>query len=373
METISIHNLFYQLIRVAIGTQEGLSRLPSEHEWGKLYIMAEKQSLIGVCFAALRLLGADADGGFSRIGMSKMLYLTWMGMSVQIQKRNEIVDQQCADLQEKIFADGFKSCLLKGQSVAQLYNDHLCQLRQSGDIDLWVDAPRDKTVEYVMGIAPTRDVNFQHIHFNVLEDTAVELHMMPVSRYNPRRNRLLKKYFDSEVDRQCANRKMIGCHEMSVPTVDFQLVHQLLHVYSHYVYEGVGMRQVMDLFFAQKACDEGIDKVLTLFKKLGLMRFVAGTQWVLREVFQMPNEQLLCDPDDKEGRQILSNVMEGGNFGHYSTKNRVKGESTMKRMWRHFRQSVRMIRFDLLGTVCAPWYRIRIELWRRRIGKRYGV
>lgn len=62
-------------------------------------------------------------------------------------------------------------------------------------------------------------------------------------------------------------------------------MHQLLHVYSHYVYEGVGLRQVMDLFFAQKACAQGRDKVLGLFKSLGLMRFVAATQWVLSEVF----------------------------------------------------------------------------------------
>lgn len=68
--------LFYELIRVAIGTQENLSRLPSEHEWGRLYKMAEKQSLIGVCFAGLQRLGADSDVGFARIGMSKMLYLT---------------------------------------------------------------------------------------------------------------------------------------------------------------------------------------------------------------------------------------------------------------------------------------------------------
>ena len=368
-----ISTIFFELIRVAIGTQECLSRLPSARDWGELYKMAQKQSLVGVCFAALQRLGANADEGFDRIGMSEMVYLTWMGMAAKIQQRNEVVNQQCVELQARLSADGFRSCILKGQGVGQLYADHLCSLRQSGDIDLWVDAPRDKTLEYVMGIAPTRDVNFQHIHFNVLDDTAVELHMMPVTRYNPRRNRLLKRYFDSEVDRQCANRQMVGSHEMSVPTVDFQLVHQLLHVYSHYMYEGVGMRQVMDLYFAQKACDEGTDKVLTLFMKLRLMRFVAGTQWVLREVFLLPNEELLCEPDEKEGRLMLADVMEGGNFGHYSTKNRVKGESTMKRMWRRFGQSVRMIRFDLLGTVCAPWYRIRIELWRKSIGKKYNV
>lgn len=90
--------VFFELIRVAIGTQETLSRLPSAREWGKLYKMARKQSLVGVCFAGLKRLGADADDGFANIGMSKMQYLTWMGQAVQIQQKNELVNRQCAEL-----------------------------------------------------------------------------------------------------------------------------------------------------------------------------------------------------------------------------------------------------------------------------------
>lgn len=82
--------LFFELIRVAIGTQDSLSQLPSNKEWKALYDMAMKQSLIGVCFAALQRLGADADEGFTRIGMSEMLYLTWMGVTAKIQQKNDI-------------------------------------------------------------------------------------------------------------------------------------------------------------------------------------------------------------------------------------------------------------------------------------------
>lgn len=84
-----------------------------------------------------------------------------------------------------------------------------------------------------------------------------------------------------------------------------------------YLYEGVGLRQVMDLFFAQRVCAEGRDKVLALFKSLGLMRFVAATQWVLSEVFQMPREQLLCEPDAHEGQRLLDEILIGGNFGKH--------------------------------------------------------
>lgn len=38
-----INNLFFELIRVAIGNQVGLSHTPSVNEWGELYAMAKKQ------------------------------------------------------------------------------------------------------------------------------------------------------------------------------------------------------------------------------------------------------------------------------------------------------------------------------------------
>ena len=79
----AIETLFFELIRVAIGTQDSLSHTPSQKEWKALYDMAKKQSLVGVCFAALQKLGADADEGFARIGISEMLYLTWMGMTAK--------------------------------------------------------------------------------------------------------------------------------------------------------------------------------------------------------------------------------------------------------------------------------------------------
>lgn len=134
------------------------------------------------------------------------------------------------------------------------------------------------------------------------------------------------------------------------------------------------MRQLMDLYFAQRACMDGEQRqeVLALFKKLDLMKFVAGSQWVLRTIFG-DGDWLLCHPVEKEGHLMLVDVLEGGNFGHYSEKNRVKDESFGRRMLRRMGQSIRMVRYDLLGLICAPWYRLRIELWRRRIGRKYNV
>ena len=46
--------LFFELIRLAIGTQERLSRVPSKKEWGRLFKMAERQRLLGICFYGVK-------------------------------------------------------------------------------------------------------------------------------------------------------------------------------------------------------------------------------------------------------------------------------------------------------------------------------
>ena len=52
----SLNSIFYQLVRVSLGSQETLSRPPSEAEWETLYSMSKKQSLIGICFVGVQKL-----------------------------------------------------------------------------------------------------------------------------------------------------------------------------------------------------------------------------------------------------------------------------------------------------------------------------
>lgn len=370
-----MNQLFFELIQVALGTRICLTHTPTADEWKSLYDMAKKQSLVGVCFAGVQRLQQQ------RQEPPEMLYLTWMGMAAKIQQRNEVVNRQCVEMQARLSADGFRSCVLKGQGVATLYTTtgsaqvgNLSGLRQSGDIDVWMDATKEEVIDYVMKNAPTNEFDQKHIHFHYFDNTEVEVHWYPVRWLSPK-GRLLQSYFDSERERQFAN----VVDGLCVPTADFQLVHQLLHVYGHYVYEGVGMRQMMDLYFAQLACAKGLngfeefEKVRGLFKRLGLMRFVGATQWVLGQVFQFPREQMLCEPDADEGQKLLDEIIIGGNFGHHDERNHVDGESFFGRFFRRWGRKFRMFRFDPLGTILMPFSRIKLEIWMRKVRRQYGV
>ena len=178
--------IFRELIQVSIGSRACLSRTPSEAEWGKLYAMAKKQSLVGVCFAGVQWLVSQQQDP------PEMLYLTWMGMAAKIQQRNEVVNRQCVDLQKRLSADGFRSCILKGQGVARIYPEHLHGLRQSGDIDIWIEGGREKIINYAFSVAPTNIYAEKDIPIKLFEDTSVEAHWIPVNWISSPKNKLIQ-------------------------------------------------------------------------------------------------------------------------------------------------------------------------------------
>ena len=374
-----MQDYFFELIQVAIGRRGALSHVPSAEEWSALYGLSVKQAVAGVCFCGVQRLAVE-----QRSCLPALLKMQWLALATQIQARNELMNRKCVELQRILAEEGMNSCILKGQGVAKLYKIRNEELgvrngvnlglyRQSGDIDVWVDKVRDDVIDFVMQNAPTREFDQKHIHFHVFEDVDVEMHWIPVNMESPRFNRILGEYFRKESSRQFANSSGKVCY----PTVDFQLVHQLLHVYAHYLYEGVGLRQMMDLYFAQVAflerMPQNMEEVLGLFRRLGLMKFVAGTQYIVHEVFGLSEDAFLCAPDMKEGLLLLRDIEIGGNFGQYDKRNNVKDESFVHKALRRFERRWRMVRFDPLGTIIMPFSRLRLEIWMRRVRREYGV
>lgn len=371
-----IENLFFELIRVAIGTQNALSRLPSSDDWMQLYNMAQKQSLIGVCFAALQKLGADADEGFARIGMNEMLYLTWMGMAAKIQQRNQIVDEQCVALQKRLSADGFRSCILKGQGVGQLYVEHLLGLRQSGDIDVWVPCGMQKALEYVNGRYGRCEFDYINVHVPVFEGTEVELHWRVQALTNVFANRRLQKWLDRpETVEMILGGKVTLANgsEIVTPSAEFDAFYILLHCYHHMFESGLGLRQLMDYYFVLKTLDssplkkESFNNTKALIRKFGMMRFAKGVMWLLQEVFGMNQDCMICDSDEHEGRFLLNEVMQNGNFGYHDERIKKVGNGKMSELWRNMQHNWHLVSHYPAEMCWQPIWLVYHYLWKRNL------
>lgn len=304
--------MFFELLQVALGNRESLSKTPSKNEWEEIYDESGRQAVTGILLHGIDRLPAEQRP-------SQVFLLQWIGEGQIIEQRNRVMDERCVDLQNKLDSYGLRGTILKGQGIARLYDKELQSLRQSGDIDVYVDCGLKGALEFAKSIGQeTIEWDYKHLHLNVWADTEVEMHYRVEVLLNLRKNRRLQKWFKE--NNALLYSKTSG---ITTPTTLFNVFYILLHIYRHFLYEGVGMRQIVDYYFVLK------DKACGTFKtsytrdavsEFGIEKFAKGLMWVMREALGMPKEWMLWEPDQKEGEYILKQIMTGGNFGHYDER-----------------------------------------------------
>lgn len=337
--------------------------------------MAKKQSLVGICFAGVQRLQRQYQCP------PKALYLQWIGMAAKIQQRNEIVNVQCVKVQAKLNYEGFRCCVLKGQGLATYYGD-MALLRQPGDIDVWAIPSEGKcdnlhykrVLAYAKKISTIRNFNLQHVSIPYFNDTEVELHFTPSWAYRPFRNMNLQRWFMRMATNDSNEFLEVG--DIKVPSLDFNVIYLLQHCYSHLMFEGIGLRQVMDYYFVLRyrntnCCSENRPVQKTL-KQLGLYKFAGAMMWILKEVFGLESACMICEPSEKEGRFLLEEILSGGNFGKYNNDkvmdNRKKGG--LKYFVARIKHSCRILGFAPGECLSMPGFML-YHFVRKRIISKY--
>lgn len=321
--------MFFELLQLSLGHRGGLSRVLNEQEWHETYKWATKQALLGICFAGIKQLSKEQ-------APPKELLYKWFGAAQSIIKRNVQLTDKCRTLQQELKEKGIRSAILKGQGIALYYDEQLQTLRQAGDIDVYVDCGRKRAIEIAkqFGVENPR-WDYKHLHLAVWPDTEVEMHYRVEVLLNLWKNRKLQRWFDAHKEDIFDDTEKGG---ITTPNTSFNLFYILLHIYRHFLYEGVGMRQLMDYYFVLCHADM-TDKteIIKTLKEFGMMRFARGIMWVMQDVFGLEKERLYCEPLESEGRYILQEVMAGGNFGHHDSRLKKGGGKlgTIKAVCKH--------------------------------------
>lgn len=359
-----MERIFFELIRVALGTAERLSRTPSAEEWQEVFGMAERQSLTGICFRGLQRLRAGAEGQTEHVG--REFYAEWMGCAAMIERQNERMDRQCAFVARQVEEAGFRACIFKGRSVARRYGE-LRMLRQSGDIDVWLMAAPQDVLRWARSVEEVSYVGYHHLDLEVFSDTRLEVHYRPSLSRNLVRNARLQRWFREE-----GERLLVDGPGWRVPGDAFSIVLTLNHTFWHLLYEGVGMRHLMDLYFVVKGRSEALTQreVEGLLDRFRLRTFCAAAMWVLHEAFGLSPEEMLCEPDASRGRSLLQEVMMAGEFGqHDERRTWTTDGNRMELMWHWMKHNWRLIRqypSDVLWTplgvmYIAAWPKLRMK------------
>lgn len=354
--------IFFDFLRFCIGSTSEIPSSMKDADWKVMYDIAKKQALIGVLFHGIQQLPKELapDGD---------LLMVWMGMSQRIKQQNMRLFMDSVKVCKNFKDAVFRNCILKGQGNALLYPDPY--MRTSGDIDIYLDGGRNRVMQYINKVCPNQVIRYHHVDFPVMK-TPIEVHFTPSYMFFPVHNRRMQKWFKEVMDLQCSNVVTLpdGYGEITVPTMNFNVIYILSHLYRHVFTEGIGLRQLIDYYFLLVKSEERRAKNMTALQRelkyLGLWKFAGAVMYVLYETLGLPEEKMIAPINVNEGRFLLAEIMQGGNFGQYDT--RLGSKENEGKLHRYLRMSLRNLRFVKhypTEALSEPLFRTWFALWKK--------
>ena len=427
-----------------------MSMVVAKIDWRQLYNFASRQALLGFCFDGIERLTKEFSEELKQNPMGRDLLMTWMSKAQQIRRQNLKVNAVASKLFSMLREDGLRCCILKGQGNALMYPNPYS--RTPGDIDVWIDASRERIMEYAQKkFELGDDIRLQHLETS-LDGVPVELHFFPCSMNNPIYHARLQKWFRRNADLQCSHIVGLpdGAGDIAIPTTAFNVVYQLTHLYHHFFDEGIGMRQIIDYYHV--VCDfykvyQNSSKItpslftikegstshpdpLTLrgeggnrptrcseplrskdggaskpspncagwdrlsiegdnsggsatavtssastalvvvqreLKYLGLWKFAGAVMYVLKEVLGLSEDKMIVPMDEKRGKLLLAEILNGGNFGKHFTKyGHFTQQGMAKKYFLKIWRNMHFVRYYPAEALSEPIFRTWHFFWRMK-------
>ena len=471
---VKLFDDFFAFMRYCLGYKRNISNVVAGMDWQKLYSFASKQAILGLCFDGIERLGKEYPDELRLNPIGRELLMTWMGKAQQIRRQNRKVNLVASKLFSMLREDGMRCCVLKGQGNALMYPNPYS--RTPGDIDVWIDASRERIMEYAQKKFELEDdIRLQHLETS-LDGVPVELHFFPCSMNNPIYHARLQKWFRRNADLQCSHIVGLpdGAGDIAIPTTAFNVVYQLTHLYHHFFDEGIGMRQIIDYFLvvndfsknvflnndlsnhpvnfsnhpvplskegstfspspsssgsgdvtAPSRCSEplrskdggpskvspdcaGWDRLDAIgaskpspncarwdrlaieednsagsttavtssastalvvvqreLKYLGLWKFAGAVMYVLHEALGLPEEKMIAPMDEKRGKLLLAEILNGGNFGRHFTKyGHFTQQGMAKKYFLKIWRNMHFVRYYPAEALSEPIFRTWHFFWR---------
>lgn len=361
---------FFAFLKYCLGYKGNISRMVDSMDWQELYSFASKQALLGLCFDGIERLGKENPEELRQNPIGRELLMTWMGKAQQIRRQNRKVNAVASKLYSMLRGDGLRCCILKGQGNALMYPNPYS--RTPGDVDVWIDASRERIMEYTQKkFELGDDIRLQHLETS-LDGVPVELHFFPCSMNNPLYHARLQKWFRRNADLQCSH--IVGlpdrAGDIAIPTSVFNVVYQLCHLYHHFFDEGIGMRQIIDYYYVVSMLNVNCEMLTWLpkeLKHLGLWKFAGAVMYVLHEALGLSEEKMIAPMDEKRGKLLLAEILNGGNFGKHFTKyGHFTQQGMAKKYFLKIWRNMHFVRYYPAEALSEPIFRTWHFFWRMK-------
>lgn len=361
----SKHDLFIELLQISLGNKFEFLIIPSADEWRKLFLLSKKQALLGITYTAIERIPKEQRP-------PRPLILQWIVEAERIKLLNEELNTKAINISHRFLRDGFRNIILKGQSVAQYYKiNNLDLYRTPGDVDIWLDGNRRDIIKYVRSKTPDCKIVYHHIDFPKVDGVEVEVHFTPSWMNSYFTNRKLQNFINNnrrELFLICDNANQ----EIPKPSLAFDRVYILVHIYRHLFHEGVGLRQLMDYYFVlcQGFTENERRDTMRVLDSLKMHKFASAVMWILQEIFGMDDKYLITEANEKKGRFLLEEIIRAGNFGHYDPRIlRNRNESDLSHGLRKVKRNFRFIFNYPSEVLWSPIFKLWHFFWRKNYNK----
>lgn len=357
---------------------QALPECAARISWVDLLQFAKKQSVVGIYWQGVKRMSVLETNRPSEDDV-----MDWMVEVSKIAKRNRKVNAVAVKVTNGFRQQGFNACVLKGQGNALLYPDPLS--RTPGDIDIYVhpkghgedwtndEAAVNQVIGYCKGLDASARAVYHHIDIPAVDKVPVEVHYRPTWMNAPAHNKRLQTTLAVLLSKEDGTKQVTlpeDAGQIVVPGFQFNVIFQVSHILNHLLHEGVGLRQAIDYYYLLRSHECKEDERAWLNKKLkdcGLWRISGAVSWMLAVELGLPESCLVSSPNERYGKQLMREMIAGGNFGKYDDRllsgvSRSKLVANLQRLVR----DARMMVYYPSECLWEPWFRLWHWMWRKR-------
>ena len=108
-----------------------------------------------------------------------------------------------------------------------------------------------------------------------------------------------------------------------------------------------------------------LDVVQRELKYLGLWKFAGAVMYVLHEALGLPEEKMIAPMDEKRGKLLLAEILNGGNFGKHFTKyGHFTQQGMAKKYFLKIWRNMHFVRYYPAEALSEPIFRTWHFFWR---------
>ncbi|MBO7418282.1 MAG: nucleotidyltransferase family protein [Bacteroidaceae bacterium] len=320
-----VEQAFWELLKAGLWERQPMMEAKlSEEQWAEVIKHAKQQTLIGVLFDGMLKLPFE-------LHPNEETRMKWFWIVNKIERANRLQNHVLVEFVMKLREKDVRALLLKGQSYAALYPNPLH--RQCGDIDLYIGQKNyPKVCEWVKKCGMIGSKNVKNFHHQEIKWQGVnmDLHRVTIAFSTPSGYKRLIRWSEQMLaNSQSFFTPSTEKEEIPIPEVSFNVFFVFIHLLKHFLYEGVGLRQLCDWARMLHVYHDKIDQEEL---KLNLKHYGLTHAWqvfgflLVQQIGLPQNEFPFYKNTQKKSAKILRVILQRGNFGHYA-ENQVSNNS----------------------------------------------